>query len=238
MLLYLVRHGDPIYDPNMLTPMGQRQAEAVAKRLALHGVDKIFSSPSTRAYQTAVPTSELTKREIVTLDFCDEERTWEDFSVPAENGRRIWCWWDGNIRKAFTSRQVLELGQRWYTHSAFAGCTFDAGLEKINRETDAFFRSLGYCHDREQGFYRAENPNDDRVALFAHQGFGLSFLSSLLDIPYPLFITHFDIGHSGLTVIEFVAVDGIAIPKVLTMSNDSHLYREGLPTLYDYRVSF
>lgn len=38
MLLFYVRHGDPIYNPDSLTPLGERQAEAVAKRLALHGV--------------------------------------------------------------------------------------------------------------------------------------------------------------------------------------------------------
>ncbi len=238
MLLFLVRHGDPIYEPNMLTPLGQRQAEAVAKRLALYGVDQIYASPSTRAYQTAIPTSELTKREIVTLDFCDEERTWEDFSVPDETGKRIWCWWEHRIRKAFVSREVLDLGQNWYDHPAFASGTFSKGVERINRETDRFLQMLGYRHDREQGCYLPIRANDTRVALFAHQGFGLSFLSSLLDIPYPQIISHFDMGHSGLTVIEFQEAYGIVIPKVLTLSNDSHSYREGLPLLYDYRVRF
>ena len=31
MKLYLVRHGDPIYNPDSLTPLGERQAEAVSK---------------------------------------------------------------------------------------------------------------------------------------------------------------------------------------------------------------
>ena len=46
MILYYVRHGDPIYNPNQLTPLGERQAEAVAKRLAVYGIDRIYSSPS------------------------------------------------------------------------------------------------------------------------------------------------------------------------------------------------
>ena len=44
MILYYVRHGDPIYNPDSLTELGKRQAEAVAKRLAVHGIDKIFAS--------------------------------------------------------------------------------------------------------------------------------------------------------------------------------------------------
>ena len=33
MLLFYIRHGDPVYDPDSLTPLGLKQAEAVAKRL-------------------------------------------------------------------------------------------------------------------------------------------------------------------------------------------------------------
>jgi len=29
MILFYVRHGDPIYDPDSLTPLGKRQAEAL-----------------------------------------------------------------------------------------------------------------------------------------------------------------------------------------------------------------
>lgn len=56
MLLYIIRHGDPIYAPDSLTPKGHLQAAALAKRLAVHGLDKIFASPLVRAQQTAKPT--------------------------------------------------------------------------------------------------------------------------------------------------------------------------------------
>lgn len=49
MILYYIRHGDPIYNPNQLTPLGERQAEAAAKRLAVYGMDKIYASVSNRA---------------------------------------------------------------------------------------------------------------------------------------------------------------------------------------------
>jgi broad specificity phosphatase PhoE len=55
MLLFYVRHGDPIYDPDMLTPLGERQAESVARRMALFGIDEVYSSTSDRAMQTARP---------------------------------------------------------------------------------------------------------------------------------------------------------------------------------------
>ena len=120
----------------------------------------------------------------------------------------------------------------------FADSTCRAGMERIQRESDAFFEELGYRHLVGEGAYVAERPNDDRIALFAHQGFGLAFLSCLLDIPYPKVVSHFDMGHSAMTVIEFATVDGIAVPKVLQLSNDSHLYREGILTGYHNRIRF
>ena len=68
MIFFYIRHGDPIYDPDSLTPLGMRQAEAVAKRLSLYGVDKIYSSTSNRAIQTAKPTCELMKKEMELLE--------------------------------------------------------------------------------------------------------------------------------------------------------------------------
>jgi hypothetical protein len=48
----------------------------------------------------------------------------------------------------------------------------------------------------------------------------------------------FDIGHSSMTVIDFTEKGGIVIPKVLQLSNDSHLWREGLLTKYQNRIYF
>ena len=41
MLLFYIRHGDPIYNPDSLTPLGHRQAESVAKRLSMFGIDEM-----------------------------------------------------------------------------------------------------------------------------------------------------------------------------------------------------
>ena len=49
MLLFYVRHGDPTYRPDALTPLGTRQAESVAHRLSQFGLDAIYSSSSNRA---------------------------------------------------------------------------------------------------------------------------------------------------------------------------------------------
>lgn len=41
MILYYIRHGDPIYVPDSLTPLGVEQANALAKRFQVLGLDEI-----------------------------------------------------------------------------------------------------------------------------------------------------------------------------------------------------
>ena len=232
MLLYYVRHGHPIYNPNQLTELGLLQADAVGKRLAVHGMDKIYASTSNRARQTAQPLCNLLRMEAEVLDWTNEDYAWNEMTVTYEDGRRTWAFWDPETRRLFNSREVRQLGREWYTHPAFANTTFGQGITRIQREADAFMENLGYRHDLENNCYYTEKDWDGRVALFAHEGFGAAFLSCILDIPYPIFSTHSLMTHSGVTAIQSREKDGIVIPELLTYSNDSHIYREGLPTKF------
>ena len=236
MLLFFIRHGDPIYTPDSLTPLGELQAQALRYRLGVHGLDRIFASSSTRAYQTAQPTATLLKKEITVLDWCNEKYAWQQLTVPKEDGKLTWAFHHAPTRELFVQEEIRILGKKWYTHPAFQNTNFEAGIGRIQQEADAFLLSLGYRHESERNIYTAEHPNDERIALFAHQGFGLAFLSCLLDIPYPEFCTHFDMGHSGMSVIEFDNKKGTVIPRILQLSNDSHIYKEGLPLNYQNRV--
>ncbi|MBQ4087616.1 MAG: histidine phosphatase family protein [Clostridia bacterium] len=232
MIFYYIRHGDPIYDPDSLTPLGRRQAEAAGKRLSVFGVDKIYASSSTRAIQTSQPTCEMLKKEAEILDFCNEGHAWQEFSTIDEEGNRTWLFHHGETRKLFAEKEVRDLGHRWTKHPKFT--EHQKGIDRIRKESDALFLSLGYEHIPETGKYKVINGNDQRVALFAHQGFGLAFLSCVLDIPYPQFTLHFDMCHSGITAIDFHEEDGFAYPRVMMLSSDAHLYKEGLPLNYNH----
>ena len=237
MIFYYIRHGDPVYKPNSLTPLGTRQAEAVAKRLAVYGLDKIYSSISNRAILTAKPTCELLKIEPELLDFACEGHAWEELTIDKPDGSgKTWLFHNPKVVDIFNSKPIRDLGDRWFDYPEFKKYNYEKGINRVYNDADAFFESLGYEHIRYTGKYMVKKSNDQRVALFAHQGFGLAFLSCLLDIPYPMLCTHFDLCHTGVTVIEFSECDGYCVPKILTLSSDSHLYREGLPTKYNNSV--
>ena len=233
MILYYVRHGDPIYDPDQLTELGKRQAEAVGRRLSQYGLDEIYVSSSERAKQTAAPTLEILKKEAVILDWTNEKYAWEQLSVPLGDGRRMWAFAVPETRKLFASEELARYRFEWYRHPAVQDLPFEAGIKRIQEETWAFLKDQGLIFDPERGGFTEVFPNEKRIALFAHQGFGLAFLSVLANIPYPQFSVHFDMSHSDFTVIEFQKIDDLVVPRILTLSNDAHLYREGLPTKYN-----
>lgn len=234
MLLFLIRHGDPDYKNNTLTPQGFKQADALAKRLEVFGLDEIYTSSLPRAYLTAKPICEKLGIEPVMCDWAMEDVAWKYFTVRYDETPNLtWAFFTAKYNRLFNRPDVLALGRDWASSPLFEDTGFKQGAEVIQKSVDDFLLSLGYRHDSANGIYVPEKPNDKRVALFAHQGFGIAFLSMLLDIPYPLYASHFDIGHSGMTVVEFsLNSEGVVIPKTLQHSNDSHLFKEGLPTKY------
>ncbi len=238
MLFFYVRHGDPVYNPDSLTPLGHEQAKSLSKRFVTYGLDKVFSSPSVRAIQTAQPTCDLLKLEKNVCPWADEGLAWQDFSIDASTGIHTWCFYDPEILALFRSPDVRALGDRWYEHPNLVQYNFGKGVARINAAVDEFFLSLGYRHDRENCRYEPVNHNKDRVALFAHQGFGIAFFASMLDIPYPVISTHFDFGHSSMSVINFEQNGQFVYPKVLQVSNDAHLYRDGLMSGYHNHYKF
>ena len=233
MLFFYIRHGDPIYHPDSLTPLGQRQAEAIGRRLARHGLDRIYASTSNRAILTATPASEILRKDIVQLDFANEHHAWMELTI-VENEKRYWMFQHTPSKELFAQPEMRALGNHWYEHPALEKWNFKKGIDRIRTESDAFFASLGYEHIPDSGRYKVVTPNNERVALFAHQGFGIAFLSCLLDIPYPQYASHFDICHTGMTVIDFKEENGYAYPTVLMHSSDAHLYQSELPTTYNY----
>ena len=232
MILYYIRHGDPIYDPDSLTELGHKQAKALVERTTLYGLDEIYSSTSNRAKLTAQPTCEALGKEMALLDWANEAYAFAEMSICKPDGSRTWIFQSDEYRKKLNVPEVKALGGKWYESSLFPK-TCGEGVKRVDRAVDEFLLSLGYKHNRETGEYEVlQKKNDKRVALFAHQGFGMMFLSSLLDIPYNIFSTHFDMSTSTVTAIYFGDGVDAVFPQMLQLSNDSHLFKAGLMTGY------
>ena len=76
MRLLLIRHGDPDYVLDSLTPTGFREAEMLSERIAPMDVAEYYVSPLGRAKATAEPTLKKAGRTA-------SERIWlQEFAIP------------------------------------------------------------------------------------------------------------------------------------------------------------
>lgn len=234
MLLYIIRHGDPIYNPDTLTEKGKQQAQALAKRLAVNGLDKIYCSPNGRAIETAHPTCELLGLECNIEDWTSENHAWGDFSATTIEGNYGWTFHIQNTN--FRSPENIKRDfSNWHEAEYFSMIDAKKGYDRIIEASDEFLERLGY--KREDGVYKIINPNEDRIAVFCHQGFGTTWMSHLLAVPPHIFWGSFDVTHSSVTIIEFKNYpDGYTAPKCLCLSDISHIYKENLPMEYQNRI--
>ena len=87
MRFLFIRHGEPDYVNDCLTPTGRLQAQAAAERLKAENICEIYSSPLGRAQETAGYTAKALGLDINTLDFM-REISWGGDGLPNEG--HIW----------------------------------------------------------------------------------------------------------------------------------------------------
>ena len=108
MIFYYIRHGDPIYDPDSLTELGHKQADALSKRLSLYGLDEIYVSTSNRAKLTAQPTCEALGITPIECAWAHEALAWERYAVKCEDGAERWCFHDGPTLGKFHKKEACK----------------------------------------------------------------------------------------------------------------------------------
>lgn len=223
MLLYIIRHGDPIYSTDSLTEKGKLQAEAVGRRMADAKIDQIYSSPMGRARMTAEPACRLLGLDCHIEDWAHEigeeiKTTYPDGVIKTISRLQNTVFREnGNINLPY---------ERTCECTAISETRMDEAIRTIERNGNDFLERLGYRY--ENGVYRILRPNEDKVALFCHAAFGRAWLSILLHIPLHIMWSSFSYTHTGVTVVEFRNnKDGFTAPHCLCYSDMSHLYAHG-----------
>lgn len=223
MRLFIIRHADPDYANNTITPAGHLEAKALAERMKKLGLDHIYASPMGRARHTMQYTADALGMDHTILDWTAELG---DCVTTLEPWGKM-CIWDipGELIRNQPKRFTYD---NWHESELFNQPLFRETFERVVTSSDAFLAGHGY--QREGGRYRIVKPNRDKIAVFCHGGFGLWWLSHLLEIPLPLMFSGFHLPPSSVTTVLFDERSQTwATPRCTAVGDTSHLYAAGLP---------
>jgi broad specificity phosphatase PhoE len=206
--LYVVRHAEPAYPRDALTPRGRRQAQALARRFARAGLTGLYSSPLGRALQTAGYLARATGLRCVVEPWTAELESWAIDQGPWEEAP-AWEVFPAAVRGADPPLDSAD----WHLLAPWAHLGFRERFDEIARHSDDFLARHGF--HREGPHYRVEPAAaEQRVAVVCHAGFALTWLAHLLAVPPPLVWTAFALAPASVTEVTLAAKeDGFATPR-------------------------
>ena len=176
MKLLFIRHGEPDYEHDSLTPEGFREAECLAERLSQLDIAEIYVSPKGRAKATAAPTAEKTGKTPIEFNWLKE------FTIsvkrPDKNGEVINIPWDWLPQDLAQSPALLD-PVKWRENSVFVEAGVGEAYDRIVSEFDSLIASHGYVRDGM--IYRVESPNTDTLVFFCHLGLACLLMSHLMN---------------------------------------------------------
>lgn len=221
MKLLIIRHGDPDYAIDSLTPTGWREAKLLSDRLSQLDIKAFYCSPLGRAKDTAKPTLEKMHREMEILPWLQEFCPWvvrPDSDIPGVP----WDWLpqDWTVDKRFYDRD------RWSERDCFQAVSVKEKVAAIAQALDDLLAQHGYIRDGE--VYRAAQPNEDTLVFFCHFGLSCILLSHLLGIS-PMVLWHGTC--AAPTSVTLLTTEerreGIASFRMNAFGDTSHLYAAG-----------
>ena len=209
--IYFVRHGDALpdqdevvlgdYDAQALSDLGRRQAQALARRMALYKPTAIYSSPVGRAVQTARPTAEALGLDI-TLDADLREVELGEIGPdvatddPAEVSKLL-------RRRLREIANIAVGGGRW---SAIPG---SEPSTQLRARVQA---AVARIHQRHPG---------ERVAIFSHGGAINAYFAELLELERDYF---FPAANTSVSVARVLGEQRL----LMALNDISHLREAGV----------
>lgn len=221
MKLLIIRHADPDYSIDSLTPTGWREAELLSKRLSRLDIGAFYVSPLGRAKDTASLTLKKMNRTAV-------ECPWLREFIPricrpgSDEDSVVWDW----LPAEWTKDARYFDRSAWSTTDVMTAGRVQEEYDWVISGFDRLLSAHGY--DREKEYYRAVNSNQDTIVLFCHFGVECVLLSHLLGIS-PMILWHgFCAAPSSVTtLVTEERREGIACFRMGSFGDTAHLYNAG-----------
>ena len=223
MRILLIRHAEPDYSIDSLTPKGRVEAELLSRRLARYDIKDFYVSPLGRARDTAAYTLSLMNREAEELPWLPEFRG----RYPDPETGKLRLAWDIKPRIWSDFPGVNDI--RTWTENAL----FDEGnLREIWQETtdgvDALMARYGYRKDGP--VWLCEENRHETIALFCHFGISMAVIGYLTDIsPMVLWHRTLCLPSSVSEVVTEERIRGEVSFRITKLGDISHLETAGEP---------
>lgn len=231
MKLMFIRHGDPDYSIDSLTPKGWREARCLADKLKNVRMDHIYVSPLGRAKDTAKVTLEAVGREAITLPWLIEfePRIYRPDKPQGEQAV-AWDW----LPADWTCHEQFFDDKHWMEHPLFEEAGVSDKVAWIDEGIDSLLKDHGY--ERDGRMYKAVRANDDTLVFFCHFAVQCVILAHILNVS-PMVLWHGTCAAptSVTTLNTEERREGKAYFRMASFGDVSHLYAAGEPVAFAAR---
>lgn len=219
MRFVIVRHGDPDYSVDSLTPKGWREAELLSERLTKLDVKAFYCSPLGRAKDTASKTLEKLNRRAETLKWARE------FEGKVKINGETKSAWD-RLPAEWTDNPDFYTPQGWIKTPIMQSGNVEKKYNKVCKGVDELLAKHGYVH--KGNVFEVKKPNHDTIVLFCHFGVECVILSHIFGCsPMVLWHNFVALPTSVTTLITEEREEGIAVFRTQQFGDISHLYAGG-----------
>lgn len=253
MRLLFIRHGDPDYENDALTGVGQKEADALSKHIREWNIDEVYLSPLGRARDTSLPSLDALGLD---RDKTVKERTREwlmEFNATVDMPRMPKYLEaypnsvlpDGSLRKrivwdmvpAYLNRHP-EYFETWGWRDTELSADTDI-IEKYDWVCNGFDALLAeYGYVREGTGYRVEKECSKTIAFFCHFGVSCVILSHLMNAsPFSLWHGMCLAPTSVTEVYSEEREQGYALFRAWKIGDVMHLVKEGLEPSFSARFA-
>ena len=221
MKILLIRHADPDYEADSLTPQGWKEARLLAERISAMDLCKFYVSPLGRAKDTASLTLQKMQRQA-------QECLWLREFAPLirrpdqQKPSIVWDW----LPQDWTAVKAFYEKDAWMHQEAMVQGEVAAEYQWVTKSLDQVLAEHGYV--RENHYYRAARSNMDTIAFFCHFGLECVLLSHLLGVS-PMVLWHGMCAapSSVTTLVTEERRQGIASWRMSSFGDVSHLLCAG-----------
>ncbi len=223
MKILLIRHGEPDYSIDSLTPKGWKEAELLAARLVKENIRDFYVSPLGRAQDTARATLQCLGKTAETLPWLCEFR---GTMIDPDTGMRRYAW--DLMPQYWTGCPELYDREHWPENEVYQ----TGNSAEIYRETQEGLDGLlgRYGYHRKGVMYHTEKNSPVTIALFCHFAISMNILSCLTGMsPVPLMHAFIMAPSSITTIVTEERRKGEVFFRCAGLGDVSHLYANGEP---------